>query len=103
MIDRVSRQPLLYRRATTAGLLDVSISSVKRLEQDGKLDRIRRRKIVFHRAEQVHQLAQQSDADHEYQAPQPPTRKAAKPVGRSKPDAVKSASVRPRKQRRGRS
>jgi hypothetical protein len=60
---RESVQRLLYSREQTAEVLGgISISSVIRLERDGRLAKVRLRGAVFHRCEDVHALASQVEA-----------------------------------------
>ena len=48
----------LYKRRTTMEVLDCSLSAIKKLENAGKLEKLRLlNRDVFHRAEQVDALA----------------------------------------------
>jgi hypothetical protein len=71
---------LLYKRATAAHLLDESISTIIRMEEDGRLTPIvlRRNGIVHYRAEQVEALAQPQPRIERKQAPQPKPKKIAR-------------------------
>ena len=56
--QKASRRRRLFRRKTTMEVLDCSLNMVKRLEQAGKLRKIRLgTRDVFHDAEQVESLA----------------------------------------------
>jgi hypothetical protein len=52
--------PLLCSREQSAAMLGMSVGSILRLEQTGRLDKVRPhgpQGMVYHRIEQVHQIA----------------------------------------------
>jgi hypothetical protein len=72
---------LLYKRATAAHMLDESVSSLIRMEEEGRLTPVilRPNGVVHYRAEEVEALAKPRSDIKRKKAPQP------KPLGKIQP------------------